>query len=187
MSNATNRGMTMAAPKHRRTALGLLGRVVRSRGFTLIELMIVVAIIAILAAIAYPTYINYITKTRRVAATGCLSEYANYMERYYTTNLRYDETPASGSTAAAPNPVSTTPPTVTLDCAATQQTGKYYSYTVAATPALSQSTYKMIATPLGVQLARDTTCGVLGIDQSGQRFYQSTLKDDAGVAVCWQH
>ena len=56
-----------------------VARVVRSRGFTLIELMIVVAIIAILAAIAYPTYTNYITKTRRNAATACLSEYANYM------------------------------------------------------------------------------------------------------------
>jgi len=178
MSKATNRGMTMAAPKHRRTALGVLGRVIRSRGFTLIELMIVVAIIAILAAIAYPTYVNYITKTRRAAATACLSEYANYMERYYTTNLRYDQ-----DTSGTADDLTK----VILDCAALSQTGQYYSYAFAAAPALSSTGYKIIATPKSIQLTRDTTCGVLGIDQAGQRYYQSTLSDTAGLAVCWQH
>ena len=175
-----NRGMTMATSKQRRTALGVLGRVIRSRGFTLIELMIVVAIIAILAAIAYPTYVNYITKTRRAAATACLSEYANYMERYYTTNLRYDQD-KSGTADDLTK--------VILDCAAQSQTGQYYSYGFAAAPALSQSTYKILATPIpgSVQAARDTQCGVLGIDQAGQRYYQSTSKDVAGLAVCWQH
>ena len=157
-----------------------IGRVVRSRGFTLIELMIVVAIIAILSAIAYPTYINYITKTRRAAATACLSEYANYMERYYTTNLRYDQ-----DTSGTADDLTK----VVLDCAAQSQTGQYYTYTFAAAPALSQSTYKILATPISgsVQAARDTTCGVLGIDQAGQRYYNSTSSDTAGLATCWQH
>lgn len=168
----------MATSKHRRTALGLLGRVVRSRGFTLIELVIVVAIIAILAAIAVPAYTKYITKTRRAAATACLSEYANYMERYYTTNLRYDQDTSSAANNLA---------NVTLDCAAQSQTGQYYSYTFAAAPALSQTTYKIIATPQGIQSTRDTTCGVLGIDQAGQRYYNGTASDTAGLATCWQH
>src|SRR3546814_19429854 len=60
-------------------------------GFTLIELMIVVAIVAILAAIAYPSYINHITKTRRAAGAGCALEAAKFMERFYTTNLRSEE------------------------------------------------------------------------------------------------
>ena len=59
----------------------------RARGFTLIELMVVVAIIAILAAIAYPSYTNHVVKTRRAAATACVMEAAHFMERYYTTNL----------------------------------------------------------------------------------------------------
>jgi type IV pilus assembly protein PilE len=167
--------MTMAASKHRRTALGVLGRVVRSRGFTLIELMIVVAIIAILTAIAYPSYTNYITKTRRAAAAACLSEYANYMERYYTTNLRYDQ-----DTSGTANNVAG----VQLDCSANSQTGQYYSYSSAT---LTQSTYKIIATPQDIQATRDTTCGVLGIDEKGQRYYNSTHSDAAGLATCWQH
>ncbi len=54
------------------------------RGFTLIELMIVVAIIAIIAAVAYPAYTQHIIKARRSDAEGALLNFANAMERYYT-------------------------------------------------------------------------------------------------------
>ena len=168
----------MASAKRGRKAPGAMGRVVRSRGFTLIELMIVVAIIAILSAIAYPSYISYITKTRRAAASACLLQYANYMERYYTTNLRYDQ-----DTSAVKNTIGPT----TQNCSTTSQTGQYYTYTFAAAPALSQSTFKIIATPQGIQSTRDTTCGVLGIDQTGQRYYNTSSSDAAGLATCWQH
>ena len=66
----------------------------RHTGFTLIEVMIVVAVIGILAAIAYPSYQESVTKTRRSAAQGCLVEMAQFMERFYTTNMRYDQTAA---------------------------------------------------------------------------------------------
>jgi type IV pilus assembly protein PilE len=171
---AMNRGMIMPTSKHRRTALGVLGRVVHSRGFTLIELVIVVAIIAILAAIAVPAYTKYITKTRRAAATACLSEYANYMERYYTTNLSY-AADTSGTALNISN--------VALDCAAQSQTGANYIYT----GTLTGSTYKILAWPQHAQQSRDLTCAVLAIDQSGQRYYNITHTDAAGVATCWQH
>lgn len=150
-----------------------------SRGFTLLELMIVVAIIAILAAIAVPSYSSYVVRTNRSAAEGCLSEYANYMERYYTTNLRYDQLPASSGTApAVPNPIATTPATLTLDCAGTSQTGNNYNY---AASSVTTTTYTLSATPKGAQLARDTQCGTLTLDQTGTR----TRSGTGTLAQCW--
>ncbi|MBS8241176.1 prepilin-type N-terminal cleavage/methylation domain-containing protein [Marinobacter lipolyticus] len=61
----------------------------RQSGFTLIELMIVVAIIGIIAAIAYPSYLAQVESTRRGDAQGALASFANAMERYYTQNNTY--------------------------------------------------------------------------------------------------
>lgn len=116
-------------------------------GFTLVELMVVVAIVAILTAIAYPSYTQHILKTRRTAAKACLSEYANYMERYYTTNLTY---------VAAPDPG--------LDCQGAGQTGNYYDYTAGT---LAVSTYTLTATPKGAQSS--DSCGALTLSQTGAR------------------
>jgi type IV pilus assembly protein PilE len=149
------------------------------QGFTLIELMIVVAIVAIIAAIAYPSYINSVVKTKRAAAEGCLSEYANYMERFYTINLRYDK----ASDGVTVNPV-LPPASVTLDCATAANSGADYTFTVAAiapNAAANPNTYIVTATPKGAQASRDTKCGTLTINQIGTR----TKSGSGTLADCW--
>ena len=59
------------------------------RGFTLIEVMIVVAIVAILAAVAIPSYRDYILRGQLVDATTLLSTFRANMERYYQDNRKY--------------------------------------------------------------------------------------------------
>jgi type IV pilus assembly protein PilE len=59
------------------------------RGFTLIEVMIVVVIVAILSAIAIPSYRDYVTRGRIVEATAGLGDARNKMEQYFQDNRTY--------------------------------------------------------------------------------------------------
>ncbi|MFM9914466.1 MAG: type IV pilin protein [Rhizobacter sp.] len=74
-------------------------RATAQRGFTLIELMITVAIVAVLASIAYPSYREYIDRSRRSEAQGILMESAQWMERFYAENYRYDQNTAGTAVA----------------------------------------------------------------------------------------
>lgn len=143
-------------------------------GFTLIELVVAVCIVGILAAIAYPSYINNVTKTRRSAAAACLSGFATQMERFYTTNLRYDED-------GDDNPMNTAAlVAMGLDCASNQNTGEYYSYRFAAEQP-TRTTYVIEAAPSGIQAERDAGCGTLSISNTGARNVGGT----SGVDKCW--
>jgi len=106
----------------------------QQKGFSLIELMIVVAIVAILGAVAYPSYMNSITDARRTDAQAVLMEAAQYMERFYTENNRYDED-TGGTAVALPAQLAESP----RDSGA-----KFYDLTVQAS---TRSTYTLRATP----------------------------------------
>jgi type IV pilus assembly protein PilE len=132
----------------------------RQAGITLIELMTVVTIIAILSAIAIPSYQSYVVRTQRSAAKACLSEYAQFMERYYTSNLTY--------VGAAPSP----------GCKTDGGLDQRYTFDI-GTP--TQKTYTASATPVGTQATKDAKCGTLSITQDGTRGASGT----GGVAACW--
>jgi type IV pilus assembly protein PilE len=70
------------------------------RGFTLIEIMIVVGIIGIIAAIAIPSYTQYVTRAKRADARTALVQASQFMQRFYSANDSYMQDRAS-----TPNPV----------------------------------------------------------------------------------
>jgi type IV pilus assembly protein PilE len=139
----------------------------RARGFTLIELMIVVGIIAILASIAIPNYSEYVKTSRRGAAAACLLEIAQQMERRYTTDLVYNRT------ADLPDPA----------CLSNVSN----SYTLAFVAGQPQArTYAIQATPIGGQ--DDAVCRVLVFNQASIKGYDSKLTGlDANIIKqCWK-
>jgi type IV pilus assembly protein PilE len=131
-------------------------------GFSLIELMIVVLIVAILVGIAVPSYQAYVIKTNRAAAKSCMSEFAQYMERFYTTNMTY--------VGGVPSP----------GCATEGNLNQRYTIN-ATTVAPTQNTYVITATPIGAQLSGDTKCGTLTVNNLGQRGITGT----STLATCW--
>lgn len=138
----------------------------RQRGVTLLELMIVIAVIGILGAIAYPSYTGQIAKTRRGAAQGCLSEYAQFLERNFTLALRYDQTSA-GADVTLP----------ALQCS-TDLNG---SFTFASN--LAATTYAVSAVPTTKQASADSGCGcTLTLNQVGAKGVSSCSKP---VTACW--
>lgn len=137
------------------------------KGFTLIEVMIVVAIIGIIAAIAYPSYQQYVLRSWRTQGQGCLLELAQIMERRYTAsaNMQYSALP---ETAGA----------ITGFCAMGNGLNNRYRFTQAVNGAAG--TFTLTATPAGAQ-ASDTDCAAMTVNQLGQKGAAGTL----GAAGCW--
>jgi type IV pilus assembly protein PilE len=130
----------------------------RARGFSMIELMIVVVIISILAAIAIPSYRQYVMKGHRSEATRALQDIASRQENYYFSNNAYTsnlaDLGASSSIAGA--------------------------YFTVAIPSASSSDYEITATAQGTQ-TQDQGCTAFTLHRSGAKESTGTATAD----VCW--
>lgn len=133
----------------------------KKRGFTLIELMIVVAIVAILAAIAYPSYTNYVLRTRRADGKEFLMRIAAAQERYYTNHNEYASSLGD------------------LGISANTSEKEYYS--VAVTLENGNQTYLLTASPEGAQ-ANDQ-CGDLLLTNTGAKDWSGAKPPTNGN--CW--
>jgi type IV pilus assembly protein PilE len=129
----------------------------KARGFTLIELMIVIAVLAILVVIAYPSYQRQIEKTRRADAQSALLEAAQAMERCFTRNNSYAGCFSADAGSPEPSP------------------DGFYNLHAST---LTATRYTLSAVPVGRQ-ANDA-CGTFTLDHLGNR-------GDAGDANdrCW--
>jgi type IV pilus assembly protein PilE len=136
----------------------------RRRGFTLIEVMIVVVMIALLAAVALPSYQATIRKGRRAEARAALVTAAQLMERYAT------EHGASGYSTAT---ISTVPGPTVVTKPVTDN--GYYQLSLTN---LAATTFTLRAAPQGAQAADD--CATFTLDERGVRGVSGTTRTD-----CW--
>ncbi len=141
-------------------------------GFTLIELMVTVAIVGILMAIAISSYEFATIKTRRGSAASCLTERAQFMERFYTTNLAY----VDGSGNAAPDPL--------LNCERDLVQVYTFSYATAPTTAVpNKFTLQAVPVAGSRQAAKETVCATMRVDQAGTKTVTGTAGSD--TKQCW--
>lgn len=131
----------------------------RMKGFTLLELMIVVAIVGILTAVAYPSYQNYVQQARRADAQADLMQLAQWMERQFTVNGTYRN--ASGAA-----------PTLPFTKSPSDGNDSYYGLTVATPDA---SSFTLTATASGAQVG--DSCGNMTLNQTGAK--------TAAANDCW--
>ena len=147
-----------------------------SRGFTIAELMMVLAITAILAALILPGYKDSVTKSRRADAEAALLGLANAMQRHYTVNSTYL---GAAGTKAAPADTGSPwifPSEVPIDSKGT----KYYDLSIESATA---TTYLLQATPKGSQ-ADD---GLLQIDHTGTKGWDRNNNGAIGANEhCWE-
>jgi type IV pilus assembly protein PilE len=137
-----------------------------ARGFTLIELMIVVVVIAILSAIALPSYMSYVQRANRAHARAALLRDAQWMERAATAQGAY--------------PAGTTATVLTANGLDQVEGGRY-------TVQLSNSTttaYTLTAARVAGQGNATDKCGDFTLTQTGERGLV-TGTNSLSVADCW--
>ena len=143
----------------------------KQRGFTLIELMIVVVIVAILASISYPSYREFVRRSARSEAKTALLENAQFMERNFTASNRYNEDSAGNEITSEQLPVSRTP----------KEGNTKYNITLDE-DALNESSYVLVATPAAGSSAADDPCGTMTLSNTGEKDVEDASRS---ASECW--
>lgn len=131
----------------------------RSRGFTLIELIVVVAILAILAGFAVPSYMQYVLRSHRVEARNALQEMANRLQQNYSVTRTWSKL-GDGTDVVIGNALP-----LKWNLSQTPASGSArYLITVVS---VSDTGYQLKATAQGAQAS--DICGAMFLDQSGSK------------------
>ena len=143
----------------------------RQRGVTLLELMIVVVIIAIVASVAFPSYTQFILRAKRTAAKSIILQVADRQEQFFADNKQYATTMTALGFPADPFAIDEDGGIV-----AVSSSDRIYSVSV-ANPG-GTTTYTVQATP-ELSMTRDSDCGKMAMTQTG-------VKSNSGSSTkCW--
>jgi len=134
----------------------------KTRGFTLIELMIVLAVLSVIVAVGYPSYQEHVKKSRRAEGMGQLLELADRMERAYSDRGTY---PAKGTVSEVY--------TATTD-------GGFYTLSIVTANNVS---FTVSAAPTSLGGQNKDKCHTFTLTSLGQK---SVSGGSHGVDKCWK-
>lgn len=136
-----------------------------SNGFTLIELMIVVAIVALLSAIALPSYQEHVIKSRRAEGKAVIMQAAQGLERCYTQFGRYNADQCATAVLLSGGGI-------------IPSEGDWYH--VSGSFGVDGQSFALAAAPQNAQ-TKDSKCGILSLDNLGIKGFSGS----GTVHSCW--
>ena len=150
-------------------------RCTRTQGFTLVELMIVVAIVGVLASVALPNYNRYVERSHRANARSALVQMAQWMERVATATGQYPACNADFTECTVGGKELTFPEPLRL-----VEGGRYSNITIADS---SANSYTLTAAATGPQI--NDACASFSLDHRGNRTVTGANLTNAQRRACW--
>ncbi len=139
----------------------------KQQGFTLVEIIIVIAIIAIMASIAVPSYQSTVKKVRRGDAESMMELFRQAMERHYSKRYSYAGASESGDIGV---------PRIFYQYSPGSGEEKYYQLEINRA---GVDCFELKATPIADTAQQDEPCGVLYLNHAGQRGSANN------TGICW--
>ena len=153
---------------------------IKQQGFSLIELLVVLAIMSVIAGVAYPSYVEHVRKSKRADAKVALQKAAQQMETHYMrNNYRYSAKALNSSLDASALTTTISSPEGQYDISLDIPAG--------TTPPNSTYTLSAVAKTTSTQ-AKDLDCYKFVLDNTGQKTAMKKTSDSAVPAAttgCW--